>query len=122
METTLPAAPPVDERPDTIDVTPNAVRRIRTLLDENSVDGGMRLGVVGGGCSGLSYKFKFESKPRATDRVFEAGGVTLMVDPKSYEYLRGMTLDYEETILEQAFRFRNPNAQKSCGCGRSFVV
>ncbi len=104
-----------------IDVTNNAVTRIRAMLAENERNA-MRLGIVGGGCSGLSYKFKYEDNPRSTDHVIDADGVTLVVDPKSYEYLDGMTLDYEETVLEQAFRFFNPNAQKSCGCGRSFQV
>ena len=104
-----------------IDVTPNAVKKIRAMLDADG-EPALRLGIVGGGCSGLSYKFKYEKKPRANDNVFEVDGVTLVVDPKSYEYLDGMTLDYEETILEQAFRFHNPNAEKSCGCGRSFQV
>ncbi len=105
-----------------IEVTPKAVERIRRMLEENQVQGGLRLGVVGGGCSGLSYKFKFESKPRPADTVFEVGGVTLVVDPKSYEYLNGLTLDYQESLMEQAFVFHNPNATKSCGCGKSFLV
>jgi len=104
-----------------INVTPNAVKRIRVMLDENQAPA-MRLGIVGGGCSGLSYKFRYDKAPRSNDNVIDVDGVQLFVDPKSYEYLDGMELDYEETVLEQAFRFRNPNAQKSCGCGRSFQV
>ncbi len=104
-----------------ITVTDNAVNKIRKMLDENN-EPALRLGIIGGGCSGLSYKFKYDKKARPTDNVIEVGGVTLFVDPKSMEYLDGMILDYEETILEQAFRFKNPNAQKSCGCGRSFQV
>lgn len=104
-----------------ITVTDNAVNKIRTMLTEND-EHAMRLGIVGGGCSGLSYKFRYEKRPRETDTVMEVDGVTLLVDPKSMKYLDGMILDYEETILEQAFRFKNPNAQKSCGCGRSFQV
>ncbi len=105
-----------------IDVTPAAVDRIREMLKANNIEGGLRLGVVGGGCSGLSYKFKFESQPRSSDNVFEVGGVQLMVDPKSYEYLDGLTLDFTNTLMEQAFVFHNPNATKSCGCGKSFLV
>ncbi len=105
-----------------ITVTPNAVNRIRQMLDDNNIDGALRLGVVGGGCSGLSYKFKFETNPRANDNVFEVDGVQLVVDPKSYEYLDGMILDYTESLLERAFVFQNPNAAKSCGCGKSFIV
>jgi iron-sulfur cluster assembly protein len=105
-----------------IDVTPAAVEKIRQLLVTNEVNGGLRLGVVGGGCSGLSYKFRFETKPRPNDNVFEVDGVTLMVDPKSYEFLDGLTLDFTNTLMEQAFVFHNPNATKSCGCGKSFMA
>ena len=104
-----------------ITVTDNAVNKIRKMLTENQ-EPALRLGIIGGGCSGLSYKFKYESDSRANDTVIEVDGVKLFVDPKSYKYLDGMILDYEETVLEQAFRFINPNAQKSCGCGRSFQV
>lgn len=105
-----------------IDVTPAAVEKIRKLLAQNEVNGGLRLGVVGGGCSGLSYKFRFETKPRPNDNVFEVDGVTLMVDPKSYAFLDGLTLDFRNTLMEQAFVFHNPNATKSCGCGKSFMA
>ena len=105
-----------------IEVTPKAVERIRQMLVENQVEGGLRLGVVGGGCSGLSYKFKFEKQPRPTDNVFEVDGVQLMVDPKSFEYLNGLVLDFKDTLLERAFVFHNPNATKSCGCGKSFLT
>ncbi len=104
-----------------ITVTPAAATKIRTMLDAEG-KAALRLGVVGGGCSGLSYKFKYDESARPSDSVIEVDGVRLLVDPKSMQYLDGMTLDYEETVLEQAFRFRNPNAQKSCGCGKSFVV
>jgi iron-sulfur cluster assembly protein len=105
-----------------ITVTASAVERIRDLLEKNQIQGGLRLGIVGGGCSGLSYKFKFETSPRPTDKVFEVDGVKLIVDPKSYEYLDGMTLDFHNTLMEQAFVFHNPKATKSCGCGKSFQV
>ncbi len=105
-----------------ISVTSSAANRIRQMLDDNNIDGALRLGVVGGGCSGLSYKFKFETKPRPNDNVFEVDGVQLVVDPKSYEYLNGMTLDFTESLMERAFVFQNPNAARSCGCGKSFIV
>jgi iron-sulfur cluster assembly protein len=105
-----------------IDVTPAAVEKIRQMLVQNEVNGGLRLGIVGGGCSGLSYKFRFETKPRPNDNVFEVDGVTLMVDPKSYAFLDGLTLDFRNTLMEQAFVFHNPNATKSCGCGKSFMA
>ncbi len=105
-----------------IDVTSSAIERIRTMLAAENPGGLMRLGVIGGGCSGLQYKFKYERGAREADQVFEVDGVRLCVDPKSYGYLDGMTLDYVETLLEQRFLFKNPNAGRSCGCGKSFQV
>ena len=82
--------------------------------------GGLRVGVQGGGCSGLSYNIRFDSQPRERDRIFQFEDVRVFVDPKSFIYLHGMTLDYQETLMQQGFVFVNPNAQKSCGCGTSF--
>src|SRR5438067_1086869 len=82
--------------------------------------GGLRLGVSGGGCSGLSYQIRFDSKPRERDRVYEFEGVRVFVDPKSFIYLAGMVLDWEESLMKQGFNFINPNSSKSCGCGSSF--
>ena len=84
--------------------------------------GGLRLGVTGGGCSGLSYNLRFDSQPCKGDRVYEFGGLRIFVDPKSFIYLRGMSLDYSEGLLQSGFVFINPNATKSCGCGSSFSV
>ena len=104
-----------------IQVTPKAVQKIRDAFAKQGIqDGGLRLGVLGGGCSGLSYQFKFEQKPRATDHVFDFEGVNVYVDPKSMVYLDGMTLDYKESIMQSGFAFDNPHAAKSCGCGTSF--
>lgn len=82
--------------------------------------GGLRLGVQGGGCSGLSYNIRFDTQPRERDRVYEFDGVRVFVDPKSFIYLNGMTLDYNDSLMQSGFVFTNPNAQKSCGCGSSF--
>lgn len=103
-----------------INVTDKAVERIRAAFAKQGVDGGLRLGVLGGGCSGLSYQFKFDSRPRPTDHVFEFNGVQVFVDPKSMVYLDGMTLDYKESLMQSGFAFENPHATKSCGCGTSF--
>ncbi len=105
-----------------IDVTPNATRKIRGMLASENPGGLLRLGVIGGGCSGLQYKFKYERSARSNDNVWDIEGVKLCVDPKSFQHLDGMTLDYIETVLEQRFLFKNPNAHKSCGCGKSFQV
>jgi iron-sulfur cluster assembly protein len=80
----------------------------------------VRLGVLGGGCSGLSYQFKFDTKQRPTDKVFDYDGVKIFVDPKSLLYLNGMVLDYKESLMQSGFVFDNPNAKKACGCGTSF--
>ena len=103
-----------------IQVTPKAIDRIRTTFAREGVTGGLRLGVLGGGCSGLSYQFKFDTKERPTDKVYEYDGVKIFVDPKSLLYLNGMTLDYQESLMQSGFVFDNPNAKKSCGCGTSF--
>ncbi len=113
-----PAAPALG-----IQVTERALARIRAVMAKESIsptEGGLRLGVTGGGCSGLSYAIKFDTHPRERDRVYEFGGVRVFVDPKSFLYLHGMTLDYEETLMHRGFHFINPNATRSCGCGTSF--
>jgi iron-sulfur cluster assembly protein len=103
-----------------IKVTPKAVAKIRSAFEKMGVEGGLRLGVLGGGCSGLSYQFKFDPKARPNDKVFDFDGVRIFIDPKSILYLNGMTLDYKESLMESGFVFENPNAKKSCGCGTSF--
>ena len=105
-----------------IEVTPKAVAKIKEALASHQLEGGLRLCVLGGGCSGLSYQFKFDAKARPNDKVFESDGVKVFVDPKSYIYLHGLTLDYKESLLQSGFVFENPNAKKSCGCGTSFTA
>jgi iron-sulfur cluster assembly protein len=105
----------------TVNVTPKAVQRIRQAFQREGVSGGgLRLGVLGGGCSGLSYQFKYDPQPRPNDHIFEFEDVRIFVDPKSMLYLDGMTLDYKESLMYSGFAFDNPNATKSCGCGTSF--
>lgn len=116
-----------------VQVTERALRRIRIAIAKEGVSpeqGGLRLGITGGGCSGLSYNIKFDTQPRERDRVYEfadqelrddeSPAVKVFVDPKSFIYLNGMVLDYEETLMRQGFNFINPNSSKSCGCGSSF--
>jgi len=107
-----------------VQVTERAVKKIRSAMAKEGIspeEGGLRLGVMGGGCSGLSYSIKFDSHPRERDRIYEFDGVRVFVDPKSFIYLHGMTLDYEETLMRQGFNFINPNSTRSCGCGSSFT-
>lgn len=106
-----------------ITVTPKAVEKIKEAFVREGVagsGGGLRLGVLGGGCSGLSYQFKYDAKARPTDKVFQFEDVKIFVDPKSMLYLEGMTLDYKESLMYSGFAFENPHATKSCGCGTSF--
>lgn len=115
QETALPEQP----KPE-VYVTPKAVEKIREALVKEGVTGGLRLGVQGGGCSGLSYLFKLDKAARTTDRVFQFDDVQVFVDPKSLVYLKGMTLDWKDSLIHSGFVFNNPNAKKSCGCGTSF--
>src|ERR1700749_2049947 len=119
-----------------VQVTERAVKRIRIAMAKEGIspaEGGLRLGVQGGGCSGLSYNICFDTKPRERDRTFvfcegaetpndpsDANPVLIFDDPKSFLYLAGMVLDFEETLMRQGFNFINPNSTKSCGCGSSF--
>ena len=106
-----------------IQVTDRAIKRIRIAMAKEGIspaEGGLRLGIQGGGCSGLSYNIRFDSQPRERDRIFNFEDVRVLVDPKSFIYLNGMVLDYEETLMRQGFNFINPNSSKSCGCGSSF--
>lgn len=106
-----------------IQVTERALKRIRTAMAKEGVspaEAGLRVGVQGGGCSGLSYNIRFDSKPHERDRVYEFEDIKVFVDPKSFIYLHGMVLDYEESLMKQGFNFVNPNSSKSCGCGSSF--
>jgi len=120
------AAKPVrPEAPTTkgLQVTEKAIGKIRTAMVKEGVSpeqGGLRLGVQGGGCSGLSYNIRFDTQPRERDRIFQFDDVRVFVDPKSFIYLHGMILDYQETLIQQGFVFVNPNSTKSCGCGSSF--
>jgi iron-sulfur cluster assembly protein len=103
-----------------VHVTPKAVQKIREAFAREGVSGGLRLGVLGGGCSGLSYQFKFAAEPRPRDHVFDFEDVKVFVDPKSILFLDGMTLDWKDSLIQSGFVFENPHATKSCGCGTSF--
>ncbi len=105
-----------------IEITETAARKIRTLMAKQGIaEGGLRVGVKGGGCSGLSYTFAWEREPRFGDDVFEGlDGAKIFVDKKSLLYLNGTVLDYDTDLLGKGFVFNNPNAKSNCGCGSSF--
>lgn len=106
-----------------ITVTPLAAEKIRTIKEAQNApeDAGLRVRVVGGGCSGFQYQLAFDA-PRPGDEVFEVDGVRLVVDPKSSLYLAGTEIDYVDGLMGAGFTLKNPNAKGSCGCGSSFTV
>ena len=99
-----------------------AARKIRSLMAKQGLtEGGLRVGVKGGGCSGLSYTFSWERESRMGDEVFEGPeGSKIFVDKKSYLFLKGTMLDYDTELMTKGFVFNNPNAKQTCGCGSSF--
>ncbi|MDX2176986.1 MAG: iron-sulfur cluster assembly accessory protein [Candidatus Sumerlaeia bacterium] len=104
-----------------INLTEPCISEVKRLLDqEKKSDWGLRVGVAGGGCSGLSYTLAFDEQPGPKDNVFDFEGLKVYCDPKSYLFLNGMTLDFSTELLTGGFRFVNPNAKKSCSCGTSF--
>jgi iron-sulfur cluster assembly protein len=105
-------------------ISENASKLIRKMTAKNGLPGGgLRIGIKAGGCSGLSYTFAWEASPRDGDHVFEGGdGSRVFVDPRSFRFLDGTTLDYDTSLVSKGFIFNNPNAKSSCGCGTSFSV
>lgn len=103
-------------------ITDKAISQIKKIFSEDTSDkDGLRLGVVGGGCSGLSYKIEF-SKKNDKDNVISLGEISVFIDPKSSIYLKGITLDFEDGLKGKGFVFNNPNAKNTCGCGESFSI
>lgn len=107
-------------------ITEKARERILQLLYEaghgNDPSYFVRVGVVGGGCSGLSYKLDFDNELKPTDQVFDNNGVKVVTDLKSFLYLVNTTLDFSDGLNGKGFQFINPNASRTCGCGESFAV
>ncbi len=117
------------ESKGSITVTPKAVEIIKKQIQKRGVSNtALRLGIRGGGCSGFSYVIEFhDGEPRPKDNVFDyvaedGTPVRVVVDKKSLVFLNGMTLDWEQTLMQQGFKFQNPNEKTSCGCGHSFTV
>ena len=103
-----------------ITLTEFAANKIKTLLIEKE-ETGVRAGVRGGGCSGFTYKLNFDNQ-QDDDRVIESYGVNIYVDPKSFLYLMGTEIDYVDELNQSGFKFVNPNAKRTCGCGESFSI
>ena len=107
-----------------ITLTPGATQEVKRLIGlEQKPNLGLRVGVKGGGCSGMSYVLGIEeAAPKQYDSVFEQDGVKLLVDAKSHLYLDGTTIDFASSVMGGGFQFSNPLAKKSCGCGTSFTT
>ncbi len=112
------------ETGESVVITPRAVQEIHKIKSDNKIPGthALRLGIKGGGCSGMSYVLAFDEKPRQGDNIFEIEGLTVYVDPKRLFYLSGTTLDFSDGLDGRGFVFNNPNAARTCGCGSSFGV
>ena len=107
-----------------ITVTERAKSKAIELMskEKNTTDSFIRVGVEGGGCSGLSYKLEFDSQTKPDDKVFEDKGIKIVCDKKSFLYLVGTELDFSDGLNGKGFEFHNPNASRTCGCGESFSV
>jgi iron-sulfur cluster assembly protein len=106
-----------------ISISSKAASKIKELIArEGGTALGLRVGVRGSGCAGLAYSMSLAEKEAPKDKVFETEGVKLYIDPKSYIFLNGTVLDYHEGLMGHGFKFENPNAKGSCGCGESFII
>ena len=119
-----PAPAPAPPKPAVkFGITDAAAVRLRKLIAERQTpEAGLRIAVKGGGCSGLAYVLEWAEKPRERDKIAEKDGVRVFIDAKSYLYLMGSELDFEETLMSAGFKIQNPNVKSSCGCGESFTV
>ncbi len=121
--TTVPEVQPEVKKTPPISLTDNAVKKVREIMtQQNPTPAGLRVGVVGGGCSGFSYSMSFENAPGMMDKTFDMQGLKVYVDATSVMYLNGCVVDYVETLEGAGFKFENPNVKSTCGCGSSFNV
>ena len=106
-----------------LNMTPNAIAKVKEIMSQqNPAPAGLRVGVVGGGCSGFSYSMSFENAPGLMDKSYDFDGLKVYVDATSLMYLNGAQVDYVETLEGAGFKFENPNVKSTCGCGSSFNV
>ena len=103
-----------------VTITEDAKNKIKSILDKRQTpDSFLRIALKGGGCSGFTYYYEFVNKPEEKDKIFDFDEVKICVDIKSYLFLNGTEIDYEETIMRSGIVLKNPNAKRSCGCGES---
>lgn len=107
-----------------IEITERAAKEIRRIVADQGLGPAtaLRVGVKGGGCSGFSYTLGFDDQVAEVDQVTEVDDIRIVCDPKSFLYLNGTQIDFEDNLMGRGFKFGNPNAAKSCGCGESFSV
>lgn len=103
-------------------LTPTAVEKVKAVLSQRGENGGLRIAVVGGGCSGFQYQMTIDKDSNEEDKIVEQDGIRMFIDPRSLLYLDGTIVDYVETLTGAGFKFDNPNARGSCGCGESFYA
>jgi len=119
--TTPTTTPTTDTTP--LNFTGTAIAKVKEIMaQQNPVPAGLRVGVVGGGCSGFSYSMSFENGAGMMDKTFDFEGLKVFVDATSLMYLKGVSVDYIETLEAAGFKFDNPNVKSTCGCGSSFNV
>jgi iron-sulfur cluster assembly protein len=111
----------MDTQTPIITLTDSAVTKIRSMMAKEGKEGyALRFGLTPGGCAGLSYELKFQKNPYDNDVVFEQKGLTVIINQESVELVKGVEVDYVDTLRESGFKYKNPNAKSSCGCGTSF--
>src|SRR5437016_8063856 len=121
--TTTPEVKPQEKKTAPVSLTPTAIAKVKEIMaQQNPTPAGLRVGVVGGGCSGFSYSMSFENTAGMMDKTFNFEGVKVFVDATSAMYLNGCQVDYVETLEGAGFKFENPNVKSTCGCGSSFSV
>jgi iron-sulfur cluster assembly accessory protein len=120
----LPVVPRILGGSKMVQLTPVAINKVKEILSQQTPSpSGLRVAVVGGGCSGFSYRMAFENQVNeASDKVYEFDGLKVLVDQMSEMYLDGISIDYIETLEGAGFKFNNPNVKSTCGCGSSFTV
>ncbi len=104
-----------------ITLTPPAIEKVKSMMAKEGKEGFcLRLGVVTGGCAGLSYDMRFQKEPYENDTVLEQGDLKILINPEALSFLKDLQIDYVDTLKVSGFQYRNPNAKSSCGCGTSF--
>ncbi len=103
-------------------LTDMAIQKVKSIMEERGEQGGLRIAVVGGGCSGFQYQMSLDREPSSDDQVIDMNGLKIFVDPRSLLYLNGTQVDYVDGLTGSGFKFENPNTKGSCGCGESFYV